>query len=344
MSIEKKHCFTDSAGEDIYLFTLRNYAGTEVCITNYGAIISSFKMNGVNIVLGFDDVRDYFSNDYISQYPYFGCIVGRYANRIKNANFSIDNETYPVTKNLGEHQLHGGNEGFDKKVWEVISDTGNPDSLLLKYTSRDGEEGFPGNLTVIICFELNNANELIIATRATTDKPTAVNLTHHDYFNMNGTGTINKHQVKIDSEFYLGQDDNLFTDGSMIPLAGTTHDFRNFRTVDAAWDPLQGYDQTFVFENSDRNLKLCAECIGDLSAIRLQVFTTEPAVHFYTGKSIPVFRRNGENIFGPYSGMCFETQKHPDAINISHFPETILRPGQEYYEKTIYRVSADDIK
>ena len=342
MHIEKKHCFTHSSGEDIYLFTLRNANDAEVCITNYGAIITSYKINGINIVLGFDDVRDYLSEEYLRIYPYFGCIVGRYANRIKNAAFTIDGNDFSVSKNMGEDQLHGGHEGFDKKVWQVMPLTSVAQSVSFRYMSKDGEEGFPGNLNTIITLELAENNELIITTRARTDKPTAVNLTHHDYFNMNGEGTIKNHLIKINADHYLGQDANLVTDGSFLAVKDSSHDFKDFRTVDAIWDAEGGFDQTFVFDRVSDEPFLCAECIGDKSKLHLKVYTTEPAVHFYTGRWIPSIKRNDRNLFGPYSGLCFETQKHPNAINIPHFPGTVLRPEEEYYEKTIYQVFQDE--
>ncbi len=344
MSIEKKYCLKNSAGEDIYLFTLRNASNIEVCISNYGAIITSYKINGLNIALGFEDIRDYFSQDYLAVYPYFGCIVGRYANRIKNASFYMGSDFFLVSKNMGEDQLHGGLEGFDKKVWEIVPSANAINAVTFKYISKDGEEGFPGNLTVTISFELNEENELIIVTRATTDKTTAINLTHHDYFNLNEFGTIDKHLLKINAGYYLGQDANLVTDGNLVSVAGTSLDFRNFRAVDALWNPDDGYDQTFVIDKKENELSLCAECIGDITKLRLQVFTTEPSVHFYTGRWIPFIERNNKKYFGPYSGLCFETQKHPNSINIPHFPDTILRPGEEYYEKTIYKISAAEVK
>ena len=200
MNLNQQYCFTNSAGEDIYLFRLHNAKGTEVIITNYGAIITSFKIQKsdgtVNdIVLGFDKVEDYSGADYLKQYPWFGCAVGRYANRIKDATFELDGKKYLLSKNQGNEILHGGINGFDKKAWQFVTSGDSPVSFLeLKYTSPDGEEGFSGNLDVTIRFELNNENELSYQYRANTDQPTVVNLTHHGYFNLNnGKGTIEDH-------------------------------------------------------------------------------------------------------------------------------------------------------
>jgi len=345
MKVEKQYCFTHSTGEDIYLFALRNVNGTEVKITNYGAIITSYKINKINIVLGFENPLDYLAADYLAAYPYFGCEVGRYANRIKEARFEIDGIKYNVAKNRDNDHLHGGFEGFQQKAWKVLTASGKPNPVLsLEYKSKDGEEGYPGTLSVKIEFELNNNDELIISTTAATDKPTAINLTHHDYFNMNGEGRIDTHLVSIPASHYLGQDDNLVADGRKLPVDANCYDFRQQRKINQYWDPTEGYDQTFVIDKKENDLTLSAECAGDKTGLRLQVFSTEPAVHFYTGRWIPVLERNGKKMFGPFTGLCFETQVHPNAINIPHFPNTVLRPGEKYYRKTIYKISQSAVK
>lgn len=340
MKVEKQYCFTHSTGEDIYLFALRNVNGTEVNITNYGAIISCFKINKINIVLGFEDPREYMTADYLSSYPYFGCEVGRYANRIKNAGFEIDGIKYNVSKNRDTDHLHGGFEGFQQKAWKLLSFSEEPNPVLaLEYKSKDGEEGYPGTLTVKVEFELNDNDELIMSTTAATDKPTAINLTHHDYFNLNGDGRIDEQLLKIPASHYLGQDKNLVADGRILPVAGNSHDFRQHRKINKCWDPIEGYDQTFVIDKKENTFALSAECTGDKTGLRLQVFSTEPAVHFYTGKWLPELERNGNKIFGPFTGFCLETQVHPNAINIPHFPNSVLRPGEKYNRKTVYKIS-----
>jgi len=334
-------CFTHSSGEDIYLFTLSNAKGTEVCITNYGAIITSFKVHQANgifndIVLGFDKVEDYLSEQYLAGYPYFGAAIGRYANRIKNGEIIIDDKKYFLKKNKVTDHLHGGDNGFDKKVW--IGDSSSKNTLTLKYKSIDGEEGYPGNLETKLRFELTDNDELIYEYTASTDKPTAVNLTHHSYFNLNnGKGNIGDHLVKINAATILEQDTNFVVTGKQLPVENTLYDFTKTRRIDENWNVNDGYDQTYVIENINI-LNPVAEAYSKKSGLTLQVFTLEPVVHFYTGKWIPSLNGKNGNNYGPFSGFCFETQKHPNAINIPHFPNTILRPGETYYTKTIYRV------
>jgi len=342
MSLDKKYCFQHSNGEDIYLFTLRNAAGTEVCITNYGAIITSFKVKTKDgsfndIVLGFDKVEDYLSENYLKQYSYFGAACGRYANRIKNGRFFIDGKEYQVSQNMGSDMLHGGYVGFDKKVWQVINF--NNSSLDLRYVSKDGEEGFPGNLETIIRFTLNENNELVYEFSAITDKATAINLTHHGYFNLNnGEGSIEKHQVKIYASKILAQDAGLVCNGEFMPVSGTLYDFRNFKPINKDWNKANGYDQCFVIDDKNGDLSLVAEAGSLESGLTLQIFSTEPTVQFYTAQGLAKMTGKNGIVYGPFSGFCLETHKHPNAINIPHFPNTVLRPGEKYYQKNVYKI------
>jgi aldose 1-epimerase len=338
----KQFCFTHPSGKDIYLFTLRNPKGTEVLITNYGAILMAYKIllpdKSVNdIVLGFDSVHDYLRSDYLQQYPFFGAAIGRYGNRIKNAAFKIDDQEFHVSKNWGEDQLHGGVDGFDKKVWDLVSLDEECNILDLKYLSADNEEGFPGNLEIKITFELNDDNDFIYTYTATTDKPTILNPTHHSYFNLNnGEGTVHDHEVKIISEKFLEQDRNLTVTGNYTAVEGTRWDFREFHKVGERLE--DGYDQSFVLENEKGQLTEGAELCSKISGLKLQVFTTEPIVHLYTGQGIPILAGKNSMQYGPYSGLCLETQKHPNAINIPGFPNTILRPGEIFNQKTVYKI------
>ena len=338
------YCFTHSSGEDVYLFTLRNTKGTEVQLSNYGAIISSFKLkmpDGTlnDIVLGFDKIDDYLAENYLLNYPWFGAAVGRYANRIKDATFEMDDKKYLLTKNNGNDQLHGGKVGFDKKVWQLIEMGETPnDWLELFYKSTDGEEGFPGNLEVTIRFELKDTNELSYEYKATCDKATVVNLTHHGYFNLNnGIGTIEDHEIKIYSKEILAQNENFVTTGEVLSIINTAVDFTDFTRIGERLTKNEGYDQSFVVVKNETSL--LAEARSLLSGVQLQVYSTEPIVHFYTGKWIPVIKGKNENMYGPFSGFCLETQIHPNAVNIPHFPNTILRPGEVYHQKTTYRIT-----
>ena len=342
MPIQKKICFKNSTGEDIYLFTLTNKQGTTVTITNYGAIITSFKikMNDGSfndIVLGFDNIEDYLSAKYLRNYAYLGAACGRYANRIKNGRFVIDGKEYQLTRNMGNDILHGGKEGFDKKNWELVSFV---DSILeLKYVSVHGEEGFPGNLDTLIRFELNDNNELSYEYFSTTDMPTAVNLTHHSYFNLNnGKGTIENHEVKINAPYILSQDEGLVCDGDFISVENNMYDFRIYKAINTDWDKTNGYDQCFVNDNKVEGLSIVAEATSLESGITLQIQSTEPAVQFYTGQGLNISNAKNGVDYKPFSGFCLETHKHPNAINIPHFPNTVLRPGERYYQKTIYKI------
>jgi aldose 1-epimerase len=334
--------FTHPEGAGIYLFTLRNTKGTEVRITNYGGTITGFAVvqnNGLvnDIVLGFDDVRRYMDDNYLQANPYIGAAIGRYGNRIKNGRFNLDGNLYELTKNHGTEHLHGGRTGFDKVVWSVVSAGDN--MLTLSYTSRDGEEGYPGNLTTTLRFELSDQNELSHEYTAVTDKPTPVNLTHHSYFNLNnGEGTIHDHFVRINASEVLAQDEKLTVTGKLINVEKTVYNFRSAKKISYDWVQDTGYDQSFVLDNAGENP--AAEAYSIQSGLKLEVYTSEPVVHFYTGISLPAMTGKRGLVFGPFSGFCLETQVHPNAVNIPAFPDTILRPGMTYRHKTIYKVSA----
>ena len=249
----------------------------------------------------------------------------------------MDGKEYQLTQNIGNDTLHGGNEGFDKKTWQLVSigDT----TLALKYISKDGEEGFPGNLETTIRFELNDENELSYEFFATTDKPTAINLTHHSYFNLNNSKeTIEDHEVKINASHILAQDERLVCNGDFIAVANNQYDFRIFKAINTDWNKADGYDQCFVIDNKTDDLRLVAEARSSRSGITLQIYSTEPAVQFYTGQGLNVENAKGGDQYGPFSGFCLETHKHPNAINIAHFPNTVLRPGEKYDTKTVYKI------
>lgn len=336
---------THTNGEDIYLFKLTNSKNTTVGITNYGAIIQSFVVQNnegglQDIVLGFDDVTRYTESSYYSKdYPYLGAVIGRYGNRIDHARFPLEGNTIEVSPNFAPHQLHGGYDGFDKKVWKpVLYETSPQPRLVLEYLSADGEEGYPGNLTTTIEFILGEDNTLTHIITASTDKTTAVNITHHSYFNLNTDGSpINNHQVFINSNATLEQNENFVTTGKRLPVAGTAHDFTGFKQVDAEWNPADGYDQTFELQQQDIHT-LAAATYVNKDSLRLEVYTNQPTVHFYTGRWIPALTGKNGIQYGPYSGLCFETQVHPNAVNQPSFPNTILQPGEKYHHQTIYKL------
>ena len=330
-------------GKEVYLFTLSNQQGTEVKITNYGAIITAVKVKKSDgtyndIVLGFDDPTQYWSEEYLKNYPYWGAAIGRYGNRISKAGFMIDGIEYKVNSHHPDYQLHGGFEGFDKKVWSVIS-TQN-ERLVLQYISVDGEEGFPGELTLNIVFELNDDNELSYEYIAKTDKATAVNLTHHSYFNLNNCeGNILNQHLKIHANKYLEQNENLCCSGKELDVKGTRNDFAAYKTTGEIENALEyGIDISFPLDKIGIE-NIAAEAYCDEQDIKLEVYTTEPLVHLYNAKWLSEIVGKDGKKYGGFSGFCFETQVHPNAINVPSFPNTVLRHGETYRTKTIYKLT-----
>ncbi len=344
--ISQTSCFTHPQGGEVFLFTLRNAKGMEVEISNYGAIIRAIRFpvgqqKKIDLVLGLDTMEDYLSPDYLKAYPYLGAVIGRYGNRIGRGQFTLEGKDYQLASNNGPDHLHGGITGFDKKVWTLKEMGEDPHPwLVLSCLSPDGEEGYPGNLRTEIRFKLNDDNELSYSFDAVTDKTTIVNLTHHSYFNFkDGQGTIRDYALQIGADAILEQDDNFVTTGKLISVAGSAHDFKQMRRIDANWNEETGFDQSFV-RNQEGLLQpaAVAEC-GD-TGIRMELFTSEPVVHFYTARWLGPLKGKAGNTYGPYSGFCLETQVHPNAINIPSFPNTVLRPGEKYSTRTVYRFSA----
>ncbi len=333
--IQKTLAYIHPNGKEIYKVILTNKNGMRVTITNLGNIISALEFNGVNLVLGFEDLKHYISPAYLASYPYLGAVIGRTANRIKDGRFELDGQSYQLVQNLGSDNLHGGVEGFDKKVWEVVSINEEENSVSFRYESPDGEERFPGNLIIEQEYKLTASNELVMDSFAQTDAPTLINLTHHDYFNLNGGGNIGKHRVRIYAGKYLGQDEHLVADGRRISVEGTPYDFQTTKELFSAYP---GYDQSFCIKDADGTLKLAAEATGDVSGITLQVWTNDPIVHLYTGSGLPELEFDGKKYFGPSTGFCFETQKEPNAINVPGFSNTVLRPGERYFQRVVYGV------
>ena len=327
-------------GKDVYLLTLTNQQGTEAKITNYGAIITAIKLRKSDgtfndIVLGFDDPIQYWGEEYLQNYPYYGAAIGRYGKRINRASFTIDEKEYKLQGQHPDYQLHGGLEGFDKKVWDVVS-TANG-RLVLQYISADGEEGFPGELKVQIAFELNDNNEFSYEYTAETDKATAVNLTHHSYFNLNnGEGRIDNQHLKIHASKYLEQDANYCTTGKLLDVKGTRNDFSEYNQTGKIENPENGIDISYPLDRPGIE-NIAAEAYCDEQDVKLEVYTTEPLVHLYNAYGSPTIK--GKKQYTPFSAFCFETQVHPNAINVPSFPNTILRPGEVYKTKTIYKLT-----
>lgn len=326
-------------GKEVFAVELTNKRGSTVKIYNYGAIVSEFiitnsKGEKQDVILGFDDFDGYINEDYLSDYPYLGVVVGRYSNRIKDGKFVIDGKEYQMTK-----ELHGGAAGFDKKVWDILP-TIDP-SLTLQYISKDGEENFPGNLTVQLTFKLSDADELILDYKAVTDQATAVNLTHHTYFNLKKEGgNVGGHHHRMPASNYLAQDSDYTATGAVIPVAGTIHDFLGGKLIGQDWDPQEGYDQSYILDKDYGQFGLASETTEHTSGLKLEVFTTEPVAHFYTAKYLDVDNGKGGRHYHPFEAFCVETQHYPNSVNIPEFPATVLLPGETYHQTTVFKVTA----
>lgn len=336
-------------GEDVALYTLSNADGVEATITTYGGRLVTLRTpdrNGklADIVLGFDILPQYLEKN-----PFFGALVGRYANRIANGQFQLNGHTYTLAKNNGPNTLHGGLVGFDKKVWKVQGVTGGNPALRLQYISKDGEEGFPGTLTTTVTYELTSSNELKIDYEATTDQNTVLNLTNHSYFDLSGAGAgdITDHIVTINADRFTPVDANLIPTGELKSVDGTPFDFRKPTAVGARINDKDqqlvyggGYDHNFVLNRSGNSPSLAARVMDPKSGRVMEVLTTQPGVQFYTGNHLPnsIKGKNGATYNYRY-GLCFETQHFPNSPNQPSFPTTELRPGERFHQTTIFKFS-----
>ena len=318
-------------------YTIKNDRGLEVSITTYGGAITSLKTpdrhgNLGDIVLGFETL-----NDYVSNPRYFGALIGRHANRIARGKFSLNGVEYQLPCNNGVNHLHGGFKGFDKRVWNVTKD-GNV--LHLTYFSKDGEEGYPGNVTASVNFTLLD-NELRIDYRATTDRDTIVNLTNHSYFNLRGVGTILDHELTLNADAFTPVSEDLIPTGEIRSVAGTPMDFRKAKAIGSEIDRVTGgYDHNFVLNDWDGSLRLAARLYEPVSGRALEILTTEPGMQFYSGNFLDgSYTGKYGFVYEKYTGLCLEPQHFPDAPNHPNFPATVLRPGEEYKHTSVYRFS-----
>jgi aldose 1-epimerase len=332
-------------GQTIDLYTLRNSMGTVVTITNYGATIVSIKTRDRDgkpgeITLGFDDL-----DGYTGTQPYFGAVVGRYANRIGKGQFELEGLTYKLATNDGPNHLHGGKKGFDKAVWEARPAA---DHLELHYVSRDGEEGYPGNLDVKVIYSLGEDNRLKIEYAATTDRDTHLNLSNHAYFNLAGGGDILGHELRIDADRFTPVDSGLIPTGELKPVKGTPFDFLKATQVGARIDQNdpqlrlgKGYDHNFVLNvGQPGEVKLVAEVYEPGSGRVLNVWTDQPGLQFYTGNFLDgKLKGRGGKLIPRRGALCLETQHFPDSPNKPSFPSTLLKPGQEFRSTTTFQFS-----
>jgi aldose 1-epimerase len=334
-------------GQQTDLYILTNKHGMEITITNYGGTVVTLKVPDRNgklddVVLGYDKLDDYAAGK-----AYFGAIVGRYANRIAHAKFTLDGITYTLPKNDGDNHLHGG---FNKRVWtpkDVSSSAGQ--ALELTYLSKDGEEGFPGNLSVKVVYTLTDENELKIDYSATTDKDTVLNLTNHCYFNLagQGNGDILQHQLMIRADRFTPVDANLIPTGELRSVKGTPFDFTTATAIGARIDQDneelklgRGYDHNWVLNSGTTgSLTLAAQAYEPHSGRLLEVQTTQPGLQFYTGNFLDGIHGKQGKVYNRRNAFCLETQHFPDSPNHPDFPSTVLKPGQHFVSTTVYRFS-----
>ncbi len=352
MEIRKTSFGTMGDRVDVPLYTLVNDNGMSARITTFGGIVVSLTAPGVggawdDVVLGFDTLEEYVDHN-----PFFGCLVGRYGNRIALGEFTLEGVRHVLARNNGPNHLHGGLRGFDKQVWTSLArETEDGPALELGYVSPDGEESYPGTLTVQVLYTVTRDNSLRIDYTATTDKTTIVNLTNHSYFNLSGgrVATILDHVVTLSADAYTPVDESLIPTGEIRPVDGTPMDFRQPRRIgeriDA--DDVQlrfggGYDHNWVVNGTPGTLRLAARVREPLSRRVMEVLTTEPGVQFYTGNMMPpaLSGKRGQR-YNRRGGFCMETQHFPDSPNQPAFPSTVLSPGEVYRSTTVYRFSTE---
>ena len=333
-------------GAEASLFTLTNAGGMVAKITDVGGIVTALyapDRNGVmaDVVLGFDRLEDY-----TPAVPYFGALIGRYGNRIAHGRFVLDGKQYQLATNNGPNHLHGGLKGFDKVKWDSRI---QGDALVLHHRSFDGEEGYPGTLDVTVEYRLTDDNELVMRCHAVTDKATPVNITQHSYFNLAGEGDILGHELAIHADSFTAIDCTSIPTGALTPVAGTPFDFRAPRPIgerigqpDKQLKHGQGYDHNFVLNKPSPKELTLAACVRDpLSGRVLEVFTQEPGVQFYSGNFLDGTLAGKGRSFNQRSGFCLEPQHFPDSPNQPAFPNTILRPGEQYQTESRFRFSVE---
>ncbi len=343
---------TEYDDKEVRLFTLKNRYGMVVQITNYGGRVINLWTpdrlgNYDNIVIGYDTLDNYLNSNEI----YYGTLIGRYGNRIAKGQFVLNDSVYTLAQNNGENHLHGGETGFNNVVWDAKQL--DEQTLELKYLSKDGEEGYPGNLDVTVLYQLTNDNELEIEYWAKTDKPTPVNLTQHSYFNLAGAGSgdVKDHILQINADYYTPVDSGLIPTGEITPVEGTPMDFRTpipiGARVDNDFEQLKfgkGYDHNWVLNQEENDLNFAAKVVEPTTGRTLEVYTNEPGIQFYGGNFLDGSDKGrGGKIFSHRSALCLETQHFPDSPNQPDFPSTILQPGDEYYSICVYKFGVEEL-
>jgi aldose 1-epimerase len=331
-------------GRPVDLYVLTNSQGMIAKVMTYGAIVTELHAADRSerfgdVVLGFEDLAGY-----LRGHPYFGAVVGRFANRIARAKFKLDGIEYKLATNDGPNHLHGGLKGFDKVLWQAeLAPSSNGSGVKFTYLSPDGEEGYPGNLSVSVTYVLTEDNELRIEYAASTDKATPVNLTNHSYFNLAGAEhtDILKHELSLAADHFTPVDEELTPTGEIRPVKDTPMDFRKSTSIGARIREVPGgYDHNFVLNRSGEGLTSAAYVYEPTSGRCMEILTTEPGIQFYTGNFLDGSLKGKKGVvYGKHQGFCLETQHFPDSVNHPNFPSTILRPGETYTQTTIHRFS-----
>ena len=347
MSIERTTLGTLDDGTEVQQYTLRNAAGVEVDVMTYGATLRRVAVpdrdgKTENVTLHLDSL-----DDYVAGHPYFGSIVGRYANRIAEGRFALDGTDYTLATNNGPNHLHGGEVGFDKRVWQTEPvERDDAVGVRLTYVSPDGEEGYPGTLTTTVLYELTDDNRLVIDYTAVTDQPTVVNLTNHAYWNLGGatSGSALDHQLMIHADGFLPVDHGLIPLGPVEPVADTPMDFRQPETIGARIDRVEGgYDHCYVLNKPrGEDLPLAARLIDPDSGRVMEVRTTQPAIQFYSGNFLDGSLSANGHAYRKHAGVCLETQHFPNSPNQPDYPSTVLRPGETFHERTEHKFRVQD--
>lgn len=329
-------------GKPVDIFSLETKGGLKVKVINYGGTLLSLEVpdkNGklTDIVLGFDNIEQY-----LGPHPYFGALIGRYGNRIANGKFKIENKEYNLTVNNGANTLHGGElKAFHRVLWDIEEFENNEGlGLKMKHLSKDLEEGFPGNLNVEVIYFFSHKNEFKISYKATTDKPTHVNLTHHSYFNFTGCNeNIFNHEVLINAKQFTPVNNSLIPTGELKDIKNTCFDFQEYKKM-GKQIPLtgnKGFDNNYVLDKKGNELSLAAKVKEKKSGISMEIYTTEPGMQFYTGGFIGKLSAKNGIKYDDYYGFALEPQHFPDSPNITHFPSTLLKPGEIYESETVFR-------
>ncbi|WP_347158831.1 aldose epimerase family protein [Pontibacter chitinilyticus] len=350
MKIKKEPFGTTKDGQEVSLYTLTNKNGVQVKISDFGGIITSLMVpdksgNMGDVVLGFDSISGYQSDAYAKSGPYFGALIGRYGNRIANGKFTLDGQEYTLAKNNGPNSLHGGTKGFDKVIWNV-EPMEDQNALKLTYTSKDMEEGYPGNLQTTVVYTLTDDNELKIDYNATTDKATPLNLTNHSYFNLSAgkDNSILDDVLQINADKYTEVNETLIPTGKSPDVKGTPMDFTTPQTIGSRIGQVPGgYDHNYVLNGADGTMKLAATLYDPTSGRYMEVSTTQPGIQVYTGNFLDgTLTGKGDQKYTKNYAIALETQHFPDSPNQSSFPSTILKPGEQYKESTVYKFSTKD--